>query len=86
MCEVLSQDNNGRRGRGRLKLTGRGSNKKRFKTLGVEVYLEIFVWIGVFGKQLLTCLNHDQGLMLGFNSSLPQLAWGCKALLLLYSS
>lgn len=40
-------------------MTGRGSNKKRFKTLGVEVYLEIFVWIGVFGKQLLTCLNHD---------------------------
>jgi hypothetical protein len=25
----------------------------------VGIYLEIFVWIGVLGKQLLTCLNRD---------------------------
>jgi hypothetical protein len=32
----------------------------------------------VHGKQLSTCLNCDYGLMLGFNSSLPQLAWDLK--------
>ena len=33
----------------------------------------IYVWIGVVGKQLLKCLNRDLGLLVGFNSSLPNL-------------
>ena len=37
----------------------------------------------VLGKQLLKCLNRDLGLFVGFNSSLPQLAWDLKAMLLL---
>ena len=32
---------------------------------------------------LLKCLNRDLGLLVGFNSSLPQLAWDWKAMLLL---
>ena len=37
----------------------------------------------ILGKQLLKCLNCDLGLLVGFNSSLSQLAWDCKAMLLL---
>jgi hypothetical protein len=33
-CGVLSQANNMRRGRGRLKLTWRGNNKRRLESLG----------------------------------------------------
>ena len=33
--------------------------------------------------RLLKCLNRDLGLLVGFNSSLPQLAWDWKAMLLL---
>jgi hypothetical protein len=34
-----------------------------------------FRHVGVLGKQLFMCLNLDLWLLLGFNSSLPQLAW-----------
>jgi hypothetical protein len=68
-----SRDINMRRGRGRPKLTLEEAIKKIWK---VRIYLEIFVWIGVLGKQLLTCLNRDKGLMLGSTLAYPNVLVG----------
>jgi hypothetical protein len=55
-CGVLSRDINVRRGRGRLKLTWGDAIKRDLK--GWDISRDL-VWIGVLGKQLLTCLNRD---------------------------
>ena len=61
-CGVLSQANNMRRGRGRPKLTW-----------GEAIKRDLKAWDIPSGKQLLKCLNRDLGLLVGFNSSLPNL-------------
>jgi hypothetical protein len=58
------------RGRGMLKLT---SEKIKGDLKGWNIIKDLA--LNRRGKQLSTCLNFDLWLLLGFNSSLPQLAW-----------
>ena len=72
---IISQDSNVKRGRGRLKLTWVEAIKGDLKGWNIpkDLALDRSAWkTAIYVPELL-----------GFNSSLPQLVWDLKALLLL---
>jgi len=78
-CGVISRDINVRRGRGRPKLTWGESIKRDLKGWNIprDLCLNRSAW------KTASHVPETWLLLLGFNSSLPQLVWNLKALLLL---
>ena len=74
---ILSQDSNVKRGRGRPKLTWVEAIKGDLKGWNIpkDLALDRNAWK--------TAIHVPEPFLLGFNSSLPQLVWDLKALLLL---
>jgi hypothetical protein len=75
------RNSNGKRGRGMLKLTWEEVVKEDLK--GRNITKDLALNRSAWKIALSMCLNLDLWFMHGFDSSLPQLAWDKKTLLLL---